>query len=432
MSLRTHLLILLIGIFPAGLFTVFLHEAGHFLVGRLLGYTVTSWGLGAAPPCLFSLRFGNTYLYQCMVQPFQGFTWVIPPVLYPSRRTSALLLLAGIGANLLATLIFGVLWRLAPPSSIVSTLLVQLTLLNATVALVNAFPLSGRLASGARIRSDGANLLPLLRRIGNHRRVQSPAALLSLRPLWNAVGDRAVLKYHLLLAVENCLEIGDTELAQRYQEEALTLPSPPLSEGYFYLLQGIILTVSEQSDTSVTPHFNGARHIFEVRGDTFGTLRTLLLAAPPAERLTFSLPNNAPLALESELAALKVLAALETGKEETEVETHFARFQATRSRYRADTLDLKVFLAIAHFREAHRYEGGASLAYEQALSAAQAIYIALTPDPEARTRFAQRQHASLAKDFAACLRRLQKNEDAAQIEAFFDETNGSKMKIPWR
>jgi hypothetical protein len=187
-------LLLLAALYPG----VIVHEAGHALVGKALGFVVTSVGLGTARPFLI-LPMGRTRFYLGLVQPLQGVTFAFLPRPYPDRRRLAAFVAGGIAANASCTAAsLGLALYL--PTGRLAALFLIFAAANALLAIGSLIPVRLRVG-GAMLRSDGRLLLQLLR-TGSWE--QPPPDVIQTargcRRLWRAVGDRMMDRLYTLSA----------------------------------------------------------------------------------------------------------------------------------------------------------------------------------------------------------------------------------------
>lgn len=392
------LLFLLLGASIATLYlAVVVHEIGHLVAARLVGYRVSSLGLGLADPlCILPLP-GNLRFYLCRNTPLQGLTWVLRPRWAVSRERDRVLLLGGVLANL-AGVIVGLWLYFSPLPLTVRAIGAVSVAIHGFFAMVNLLPVPFRLG-GATFRSDGAQLAGVLQSPFRHT-VPSPHTLLASRPLWEAIGDTTILTYQLLNAALACIELGDNEAANRYIREAQTVATPD-TEGQAYLrwVQGL----QEPSPANIP--------------DSLGTLWALTYRQDvPLSKRQQAL--NHPLVVQHPALYTDLLGTLisQTVQEGGVLEeTLLARYEAGRSSARSDTTDAKTYAAIASAKERAGDTAGAGVAYERAITALFAVYRGLQSDPVLQARFAVRNQAVVATA-SACYRRLGRTAEAAHWE----------------
>jgi Zn-dependent protease len=176
-------LALYLSLLPAMYFSLFLHEAGHAVLGWWCGYEVTSFGLGLDRP-LFLVRWRGTRVYFSLTRSTQGITWLIAPMMYPPRYRQILMLLGGCLANGVAALT-ALLFRLLLPWG--SDVWLVLLGWNAWIGLRNLVPFQMRLGKFS-LRSDGAKVWQLLCRghLPSHVE-ESIRTFTAMRPFWEGV-----------------------------------------------------------------------------------------------------------------------------------------------------------------------------------------------------------------------------------------------------
>src|SRR5580692_8388895 len=97
--------IYLLLILPVSYVSVFFHELGHVVCGRLSGAVPLSFGLGMGR-VFFVCSVGGVRFYVGARRPFQGITFLLYPQLVPEGWRRACTLSGGILANSLATALF--------------------------------------------------------------------------------------------------------------------------------------------------------------------------------------------------------------------------------------------------------------------------------------------------------------------------------------
>ncbi len=210
----------LLAVVPVLYGSLFVHELGHALFGRLAGLRVTSFGLGLGRPFL-AFGCGGMRVYLARKGLAYGATFLNPDTVTVPRGRLLLFLIGGIVAQLVLALLALAAWWLLPWGRGVWLMIAGL---NALWGLANLLPL--HLSSGGlSLRSDGALLLQVLRQ----ETILTPAAqhvqfLLGLRELFVSIGDRVGLRARTLYAANAWLELGCPEEALRLCAEAATPP----------------------------------------------------------------------------------------------------------------------------------------------------------------------------------------------------------------
>src|SRR5262249_17772017 len=165
-ELPTRRLLVLLAVLPALYLGGLIHEAGHALLGRWAGFTVSSFGLGLARP-FCAVRWGETGVSLARAQPLQGITFSVRPGLMPPRGALLALRAGGVVTQGgLALLALAAWWALPWGRPVWG----MVALVNGAVALLNLVPLAVRVRD-LEFRSDGAQMLRVLRRGG----LESPA-----------------------------------------------------------------------------------------------------------------------------------------------------------------------------------------------------------------------------------------------------------------
>ncbi len=138
-----------------------LHEAGHALMAKLVGWQVVQVVIGMGRS-LGSFRLGSTSI-EFQLLPLEGFVRSMPRNLNLPGFKNALIYLAGPGIELM--LAAAILWangpdRLLSPSDQYGTILWQSLALAATVGgVLNLVPHAVQTSSGRMIPNDGLGIL---------------------------------------------------------------------------------------------------------------------------------------------------------------------------------------------------------------------------------------------------------------------------------
>src|SRR5262245_45054184 len=120
-----------------GYASIFVHEIGHLIAGRLTGHVITSVGIGLSHPFLW-FRIGSTILYLALGSPLQGITFAFHPQIFPSRIQKVILLSGGFLANGIVAIIG---WIVASLTTWNDALGVVVGI-NGLLALVSLFPIT--------------------------------------------------------------------------------------------------------------------------------------------------------------------------------------------------------------------------------------------------------------------------------------------------
>ncbi|WP_165074142.1 hypothetical protein [Paludisphaera rhizosphaerae] len=351
--------ILLVLILAAAVYLgVIVHEAGHALIGRAVGFVVTSVGLGIAGPFLV-LPMGGTRLYLGLTRPFQGITFAFLPRVYPDRKRMAAFVSGGIAANALcAALAIGL--ALCLPTGRLKTTSAMFAAINAMLATSSLIPVSFRVG-GAMLRSDGRLLLDVLR-VGSLR--QPPADVIQnaqgCRRLWQAVGDRLMDRLYTLNAALSWIDLGATAKAESVFAEAVAID---VAHPYIDWLEEVArtnLALAKGDPAEASAALSRAESFGETFGEEGGYLLALLRAGllliedrqgeamAALERLPADpVGRTRP---EFGLSALTVhLRVACVAGDQAAVSELQSRYEAERLRHLSDVRDLQVYRALAHF-----------------------------------------------------------------------------------
>lgn len=390
--------------------SIFIHELGHAVVGRMAGYLVTSFGLGTARPwCVIPVA--GTRVYFCPVRPFQGITFYCTPHRDPTRRQQAAAIAGGILAN-------GSLALLALGAGLVGSSVFWMTVaaINGLMAGLNLIPLQIQVGR-ATMRSDGWQLL----RIWRSGSVPVPAPLLiqtldAFGPLWVATGDTLALRVYRLCAAEARACLGDLGRAGALLAEAEATPCPevPGVSALEALVRSEIAIAAgdldgadaaidaAEAESRAIGHegvrFNAATLRAQVRrhrGDARGACDDLaaLLDRPPEGRN----PSRTAAALAEWLVA-----AVAADDPEAEAAL-LAKYERARVVHPSAAVDLAVSTALARSRAGRDDPAGAAIFYRHAAEAVAALAAAWN-DPAERSRFLE-SRAPLLEEAREGLRR---------------------------
>src|SRR5262249_8450269 len=272
-------LILYLSLLPAMYCSLFLHEVGHAVLGWWCGYEVTSFGLGLGRPLLLA-RWRGTRIYFSLSRSTQGITWLIAPVMYPSRRRQVLMLLGGCLATGVASLTPLLFWLLLPWGCDVWLVLLGW---NAWIGLWSLVPFQMRLGKFS-LRSDGAMVWQLLRHghLPSHIE-ESIRTLTTMRPFWEGIGDLRILRVFQTAVAMSWTPLGGCEYATELCAAGDRLPvgHSSQSRALWALARAHIALEIGQPEECVAA-LDEAEAIFSSRADDGGQflvswLRALLL-----------------------------------------------------------------------------------------------------------------------------------------------------------
>lgn len=417
MDLLVQIALIILYVLCVTFVSMLIHEAGHAIAGHLSGFTILAVGAGTRRPFLLHRNPGGTIFYLCRENPLQGITWALHPDLFPPASAHAWLLFGGPLANLIVAILAAIgLWVFHAPSS----LLFPIFWLNTLFGVLNLIPFSAAV-SGVPLRSDGSQLVVLLRKAGGHRPFFAPSTLLSLRPLWEEIGDNRHLRIQLMNAAASMLILEDVVEARRYLAEAEALPpldSMPGFAGQERVIRGLLLVEEGAKEAG---RAEGQRAVEEFAALGLEPARLWAEVAGPAEESQERLaeievsPHTAAHPF-LRLAVTSTRARLAAQTDASDREALLAHYESSRRRMRYDPMDLAVYRKVAASRERQGDLGGAVLAYEQAVLAARRVFDALESAPETQSHYADR-FQPLIEDAARCLELLDRGGEAERIRA---------------
>ena len=421
---------------PVYFASIFAHELGHAVAGWLVGYVVTSFGLGTSRP-LFVAAPRGVRVYFCRVRPSQGITFAFMPQIYPSRARMAWFAAGGIVANgLLAAVALGLLYGLPGGGSVWLTV----AAVNGLLAAISLLPFRFRVGK-ATLRTDGALILQALR---TGLVAQPPPDMIQtaryLRDLWLSVGDTLILRVYLIAAAQAWIELGDIERADDLCREADSLPgaSPPDVRSLGGIVRSQIALGAGRPDEAdaaldaAEAYYRAAGHrvgLFLIalcrasvrvgRGDPAGAARDLdaLVTDPTAA-------GHPALALS--LLTTRLSAAVAASDLDAVGRTR-AEYEAVRVPRHSAARDLQVYRSLARFDDGRGERAGAAAAYRRAIGAVSQL-AGLWVDAEDRARFLETQ-SRLFAEACDCLRALGMADEADRLA---ESLTGSAPETPAR
>ncbi|MBC7805118.1 MAG: hypothetical protein H7145_03100 [Akkermansiaceae bacterium] len=379
----TSLVLLALCLYPALFAAVAIHEAGHALSAGVIGYRVTSLGLGTGKPFFRATLPGGAIFFWCRENPTIGTCWTTTTELLPSRFHRAVLLVGGGVANLIVAALCFALLSYSP-----GALWLALAVMNALIGLANLFPFRQRVAGSRKMMaSDGLQAVSLF--LSRHARAEVPQAELGFRTLWQEIGDERTLRYRLFRAALAAQELGATGETARYVAEAESLPGDDTDAHLAYLRARIGI---RDGEFEIARGLLGEARRHYKRSDATGSiflcdLYHLFAEEPWKARLDDARLFDSPLAKRADMAT-KIAAArvlLFTSDPGTygnvaTMEALLARYNSARRNYRSDVEEAGVYRAVAAWRQKNGDAAGARIASEQADNVTGEIANALSAD----------------------------------------------------
>jgi predicted negative regulator of RcsB-dependent stress response len=415
-------LLALVLFLPVMYVSIFVHELGHALIGRAVGFAVNSFGIGTGRPFLtFSVR--GVRIFFCGTRPLQGLTFCWIPHLSPPRWRMVAFFAAGILANSLVAVAAVILW-----SSHVwgEPLWVGVTLINGIFAITNLIPIERKVGK-AILRSDARLVLLTLRR----RPIAMPAPVViqfvrALRGLWESIEDHRTLRANLAASAVSWADLGDPERATALFTEAQALPR---NESSAYVARESLVRAAieieagrldeassaldeaesmyrEKADELALLHVAlGRARVLILRGEAPGALVHLdTIAANPLVH------RHSPLRIESLVARLSAALAI---SDISAAKESFAQYQTARREQPSASRDLRVYRAVAQFFTQRGDSRNAAPSFQAAAVAIDEIAAAWN-DPADRAEFLHRQSGFLT-EAGNCLRAINKPQDAERL-----------------
>jgi tetratricopeptide (TPR) repeat protein len=382
------------------------HELGHALLGRCVGYAVTSFGLGLGRPFLVR-PLGNTRFYLARTKPLQGVTFMLAPGRPPARWRKVAMLAGGVLANaLLGTAALGLLYLLPAGRAVWWTVLAVngLLVIGSLAPTVDGIGVLG-------IPSDGSQIFEALR--GRARPVPLPKLIehvQKLRGLWQDIGDYPSLYYHLMSAVMAWEELGEVEHAQKLCDEAEALRpagwpglrawgalaraavaarAGSFAAGATALDEAEAVYRAQELEAGLFLAAWGRARLLREQGDAAGALRLLeSLAAGP-------LPAGA-----QEVCAIGLLACRLCARAEQDdtpgAEALRGDYEAAPLRLSSAARHVRVYRALGRMYVRRGAWAEADAAYHKALQAAGKLHAMFT-SPAEQARYARAEEGLLAE-----------------------------------
>jgi hypothetical protein len=365
-------LAVMLTIFPIVYLSAVAHEAGHAVLSRLVGLPVSSFGMGLARPFLV-LPMGGTRFYLCLSRPFQGFTFVLFPNLFPSVGSRLAFFFGGILVNALLGSIALVLFALLSWE-----ILAYIGGLNWFMALANLMPFTIK-SRHSTFRSDGAQAWQLLRHGSSEN--EAPEGIQNsqaLQPLFEAIGDHAAHQAFLIMAASQYLQINDLDAAEKYCAKAGDLaprPKVPFLTPYRISIEAQIALRRADSERG-RQLLDEAQADFLSQSNQGGLTFVALIRAEwfvqkgdrqAAWQLIESLGADPLVARHPSLQAAVQIARLYVGRETAKVREEY---EAQRRRCPSATWDLEFFWTLARCCRGKEDWPSAARAYDEAVAAA--------------------------------------------------------------
>jgi tetratricopeptide (TPR) repeat protein len=407
---------------PISYISIFAHELGHALAGRGVGFVPTSLGLGVGRPfAVFSV--GRTRIYFSGTSPFQGITFGVPPLIFPTRRTYVPFLAGGIFANALLMVVALALWRWLPWGA---SVWFTAAATNALLAISSLLPYEFRVGKSA-LRTDGRQILQILRdgviSIPAPQVVQS---LNTLRPLFASISDHTTLRLFILSAAAGYSDMEDYDRGEALLSELESLsPSDiPAVQARDALIRSVISSGQGKLDDAENA-LSESESLFRAIGDDGGLLCVTI------QRLSILILRHDAQGAADELSMLTSHRFVKHGSwfqnfiQAVCVEAHAANsdvagaekalgeYEATRGRRPMPSRDLLVYRGVARLRSRSEDWVGAETAYRRAFAAINEVADSW-PDADEHSRFIQRQSPFL-DEARQCFKALNKVEEAEKL-----------------
>jgi Peptidase family M50 len=413
---------LVILLMPVLYFSIFVHELGHAVLGRLTGYVVTSFGIGFAKP-LFVLPVGGIRVFFCRWRSTGGLTLAFHPQILPSRWKTIGFISGGFLANLgLMILAIGLVRTLSWGQQ----LWIVLGLVNGLFAFGTMIPYRSKIGN-ATLGSDGAQIFDVLHRGAPY----VPSALIvqgieSIQGLTTSIGDLVYARLNLLAGAEAWIELEDFERADLVLEQARKLPDPGFPS--VRLMEQIVqaqLAIARQKPEEAEAPLNRAREIGEAEDNAVALFLVSLLhhgmginrndlssSEQSLDQLRADAVARRKSAFDRTLAFFRLNTAIAHG-DDREVEASASDFDSTCRKAPSATSSLRCYRGIARFHCWKANWAAAETAYRRAIASALEVAHMFVQSSEAN-RFLER-HRGMAEEVRACFDKLGKVEEGEEL-----------------
>lgn len=267
-----------IGFFVGGYISIFAHELGHALIGRWMGYQITSFGMGLARP-LIVFDWGSTRVYFCWKDAALGFAFNLPADGQTTKAQAAAYLLGGILANLLIMLVGLAVWLwLDWGAALWITIVVGNGLMVLDCLIPHAYPVAGLPTA-----NDGRQLVQLF----TGESADAFGVLQGLHQfgrLWKEIGDYRMQACYLRGAASVWGTLGDADYARELlrQAEALGAPHLPVLDAIAILEEGEAHHKAGELDAAANA-YEKARDEFAAQSARHGQICAIMNLAQLAE-----------------------------------------------------------------------------------------------------------------------------------------------------
>lgn len=413
-------LTILLGVVPAYYLSIFLHEAGHAVMGWCTGYRVTSFGVGLGRPW-WVIQWRGVRIYFCPHRSSGGLTWLISPQIHPSRWRLIGMLAGGCLANGLTALVALALWRLLPGARSFWLVLIGVSGWFGLNSLIPVWLKLGKL----RLQTDGARILQAFwRDAPNTSHTELIGMVAATRHHWQAVGDRQIMDFCSLAVAAVWAEFGDRDHARGLLAEAdgLSVDRSPFVNHFAALVRcGVERDPGNGGNAEILAE---VEQQYAAAGDESGLFCVELQRAEwllhegntaaactklEALQQHRALTSNKELRAELLVAELRAYSVLSRAKD---VEQRTTEYEQVRHRWPSWSRDLQVYRVLAEYHNQVN-EKRALKYYLRALAAAEQILHAL-PEGEDRDRFRNSQ-LGLLHEAERCLRLHGEDDEADQL-----------------
>lgn len=217
---RINWLVIVLAVLPAVYSAVFVHELGHAVMGRAMGYIVTSFGLGVGRPLAVFSVWGSK-VYFCRSRMHLGLTFAVHPAILPARARIVTYLTGGIVFNVCAA-VFSLMMILWGPW--LGGIWIDVLFINANMAITSSIPSNIRIGRGSQ-RTDGAQIVQVMRTgsLANPPSITAQTFEFMQRHA-AMVGDTVISYVNLLSVAEAWTDLEEYDRASEVLEQAQARP----------------------------------------------------------------------------------------------------------------------------------------------------------------------------------------------------------------
>jgi hypothetical protein len=408
-------------------------ELGHVVLGRLNGFTITSFGLGFGRPLLIRQWKGIRF-FICVNWISGGLTLAYHPLVFVPTRNTVFSLAGGACANVILSLIFLLLWLFFPWASYAWLLA---AIVNAIFVVASLVPMKTKLGAFT-LSSDGYLILCAIR----GKPLQSAPARINaarvLRRFLTAIGDDVSRFIWQVSGALAWLEIGSVEQALLMYQEVTDLPTKKTAtlEALEAYLRASIAVEAGQIEASEEARGDVEQYARSVSDELATALDSMLEIALKLKQGTtestagaFDTLASEPLIrthaeLRIEVAVARLLARANLPFS-ADLEPLRLAYEAKRHGRTATSHDLQVYGSLGRYYARRQEWASAESAFGHFLTAVEEMHNGFR-NPSDQKVFLTAQSPRI-EEARQCLRRLGKDEEEERIATRFASPESLKQ-----